>query len=212
MVDLGYYFPYVVALGFVSSAAAVLVAVWRADDPRVRKSFLAVFFAGLLAVNLVPVPAALPFSNLHKYTGTSSNPTTYHDVYVVDAEGNELRYDGNAAPPAGTLIRFGRGIATEYDEPKARSTADHLLERGRAYRGRIEAGRGVGPHVDFPPHALGHSWTDESLSAYGEFVALRVYRVELHYTDSGLAVEERDQTLVATYTARDGLTRNGSAP
>lgn len=207
MVDLGYYFPYVVALGFLSSVVCTLVAVRRADDPRVRKSFLAVFFAGLLVVNLAPVPALLPFSNLHKYTGTSSNPTTYYDVYVVDADGNELRYDGNAAPPAGTLIRFGRGIATEYSEPKATATADHLLDRGRSYRGRVESGRGVGPHVDFPPHALGDSWDAETLSAYDEFVTLRVYHVELHYTESGLAVDERDRTLAATYTPEDGLTR-----
>jgi len=211
MVDLGYYFPYVVALAFVGSAVAVLVAVWRAEDPRVRKSFIAVFFIGLLVVNVAPFPSLLPFSHLHKYTGTSSNPTTYYDVYVVDESGAELRYDGDAASPAGTLIRFGRGIAVEYDEPRARTTASYLLDRGRTYRQRIEDGGGIGHHADFPPHALGHSWHDEPLSSYGDFVALRVYHVELRYTASGLAIEDRERTLVATYTTQGEFTRHETA-
>jgi len=206
MVDLGYYFPYVVALGFLSSAVCVLVAVWRADDPRVRKSFVAVFFAGLLVVNLAPFPSLLPFSHLHKYTGTSSNPTTYYDVYLVDSDGDELRYDGSAAPPAGTLIRFGRGIAAEYPASKANATAAHLFDRGQSYRGRIEAGRGIEPYVDFPPHALGYHWDRERLAEYDEFVALRVYHVELRYTESGLDIERRDRTLAATYNGGE-LTR-----
>jgi len=210
MVDLGQLFPVVVALAFVASAGCLLAAVQRAADPRVRKSFLALFFVGLLTVNLAPFPSLLPFSHLHKYTTTSSNPTTYHDVYLVDAQGDELRYDGDAAPPAGTLIRFGRGIATEYDEPRARATAAHLLEEGRNYRGRIERGRGVDPHADFPPHALGYGWDRDLLAEYDEFVALRVYYVELRYTASGTAIEERDRTLVATYTDDGTLTRNGS--
>lgn len=201
-------FPLVVAIGFVAAALCVVGAVWRSSDPAVRKSFLALFFVGLLAVNLVPVPSPLPFSNLHKYTETSSNPTTYYDVYLVDAEGNELRYDGSAAPPSGTLIRFGRGIATEYDEPKARSTADHLLERGITYRQHIEDDRGIGHHVDFPPHALGYSWDRDMLAEYDDFVELRVYHVELRYTESGLAIEERDRTPAAQLTTDGEFTRN----
>jgi hypothetical protein len=210
MVDLSEYFPVVVALVFVFSILYTLFAVRRADDPRVRKSYLAMFFLGLLAVNLVPLSPVLPFSHLHKYTEASSNPTTYYQIYVVDESGDELRYDGDAAPPAGTLIGFGRGIATEYSEPKAESTAEYLLDHAITYRQRIRAGRGIEPYLDFPPHALGYGWDRETLAEHGEFVGLRVYHVELRYTESGLGIEERDRTLVATTTERGELVRNAT--
>jgi hypothetical protein len=179
---------------------ALVVAVRRSGDPRVRQSFVALFLVGLLVVNLWPFPALLPFTHLHKYTEASSNPTTYYEVYVVDANGAELRYDGDAAPPAGTITRFGTGIATEYGPAEAESTAAYLLDRAIRYRQQVRDGRGVGSRLDFPPHALGDGWDAETLARYDEFVGLRVYRVELRYEASGLAIEGRNRTLVARLT------------
>ncbi|WP_135365003.1 hypothetical protein [Halosimplex halophilum] len=211
MVDLSQYFPLSVAAVFVSAVLAVLVAVRRSDDPKVRKSFLALFFVGLLTVNLLPFPPLLPFTHLHKYTESSSNPTAYYEIYVVDANGNELRYDGNAARPAGTLTRFGGGIATEYSDAEAKSTAAYLLDRARRYRQRVRDGRGVRSHVDFPPHALGDRWDGETLARYDDFVGLRVYAVELRYEASGRSIDERDRTLVASLRREGEFIRNGTA-
>jgi hypothetical protein len=211
MIDLSSYFPVLVASVFVASVVGVVLAVRHSEDPRVRKSFVAIFFVGLLTVNVYPASPLLPFSHLHKYTGESSNPTTYYEIYVVDESGDELRYDGNAAPPAGFLARFATAITTDYSEPKAKSAAEYLLKRAIAYRQRIEDGRGVAPHVDFPPHALGDSWDEKTLARHGEFVALRIYRVELRYAESGLSVESRDRTLAARLTPDGEFLRNGTA-
>lgn len=211
MVDLSEYFPLVVAAVFVASVLCVVVAVRRSDDPRVRKSFVALFFVGLLAVNLAPFSPLLPFSHLHKYTATSSNPTTYYEIHVVDADGDELAYDGDAASPAGTLVAFGRGIGTEYSRPEAEAAAAYMLDRAKSYRRQIREGRGLEPRLDFPPHALGERWDRGTLARYDEFVGLRVYRVELRYTESGLAVEGRERTLVATLTEGGELTRRETA-
>lgn len=208
MSGLGHYFPIVVALVFLSSIVSVLFAVWHSKNPKIRKSFIALFFIGLLVVNLAPFPPLLPFSHLHKYTEPSSNPTTYYTIYVVDESGDELRYDGNAARPAGMLIKFGRGIATEYREPKAKSTAKYLLHRARTCQQHIENGRGTGHYLDFPPHALGYHWDGKTLAQYGDFVGLRVYYVEIWYTESGLDIEKRDRTLVATLTKHGKFIRN----
>ena len=130
---------------------------------------------------------------------------------MVDESSDELRFDGNAAPPAGALTTFGGGIATRYSESKAESAAKYLLDCAITYRQRVQDGRGMRPYVDFPPHALGYGWDQRTLERYGDFVGLRVYRVELEFTESGLSIEERDRTLVSELTSQGEFTRNETA-
>ncbi|MFU8867976.1 MAG: hypothetical protein ACNA7R_08700 [Natronococcus sp.] len=89
-------FPTVYVLFFLGTVGILAFARRR----YAREVWLAGFFTTLLAVTLVGMPL-LPVVDMHKFAQPSEEEETYYEIRMVDASGEELRFDDRATSPTG---------------------------------------------------------------------------------------------------------------
>lgn len=202
------YAEFILPLAFFGFFLAAGLAIYYRRNRRVVTSFLAGFLVVMLLFQTVMPVVVTPFMNWHKFSNPREPTEVRHEIRVVDADGNELRYD-NEATLAFNGVRMSalhRQMREEYSEERNREVARFLLERAREYRTQVERGtprrgatwteEGVRPSraIRFPAHGHTSTWTADQLSEYSEFVGIRLYRMEV--------VTSEDGTEVVSYTER----------
>jgi len=148
------------------------------DQVIIRRTYLVGFFTILIVVNLVGLQM-FPFIHLHKFTASADDEMTFHEVRVVDENGNELIYDGRATAHFDEfqMQQIGESLANEYSDAEADRAARHLLEQAIEYREVVEKGGEWHQNLRFPRHTRDYHWTSEEVASLEEFESIRVYKV-----------------------------------
>jgi hypothetical protein len=188
---------------FVGTFTLTALAIHFRDRKGVRTAFMTVFIILLLLQGTV-LPPGWPFNGWTLFGQEAPQNETRYEYRVADAEGNELLYDTRAT---GVLIgpvmdRYGRkstvGYWGETFTPAEREQWErYLLSEARAYRDEVESGA-YDAEGEFPRHQLDYRWTQDRLEPYGEFVELRLYRVNIQLSETGENVQT-NETLMGSY-------------
>lgn len=121
---------------------------------------------------------------------------------MLDAEGNELPLDARAIEPV-TLAKesvLADWILHGCNESERRRVAGYVLSEAKDFRESLESGRFARGPVTFPQHNYGLRWTRETLSEYGDLVALHIYERNLTLTDDGTDVASATEQRVYEYS------------
>lgn len=202
---------------FVGFFALALIAVLFPRHDLVRRLYVGLFFAGLVAVS-VSLLQLYPLADLQKFSWTASDEEVVHKAYVVDESGDRLRLDRRLvptyAPPPPPYTNVAATLATGCTEREAGYVGGYLLQRAAEYRERLaDGGRGPLELVDFPRHHVEDRWTASELDEYGDFTAITVYRETISFEPDGYAVRSRNETRVRTIRgAPGGANASGSIP
>lgn len=148
----------------------------------------------------------LPVVTLHKFVQEGPEERTEYEIRTVDTRGNELLLDARAIDPvpASRVTVLGERMAHEYDREAREAAGKHILEESRAYRASIESGPPVrSDRLEFPRHGFGFRWDANTLSEYGDFVAVRVYEVDITYSEDATEVVSRTESLAYEYSIPD---------
>jgi hypothetical protein len=191
---------------YVSFFLGTIVVLVFAHRRFSREVWLAGFFTTLLAVTLVGMPL-LPVVDMHKFDQPSDEEETYYDVRIVDAAGNEIRFDDRATPPVmGTRTStHGGQLAAAYTDAQRVEMAEFLVSNAAEYREELESGdRGMTDRLQPPRYVDDRAWTAAELDSYGPFEAIRVYERTVHYGDDNTEVETNEERLRVTVDAVDG--------
>jgi hypothetical protein len=177
---------------FLCFFAAAGVAIYFNDRTVSRQGFLALFFVFLLLSGSTGL-FAWPFFNWHLYPGERSAEESFYELRVVDADGDELKYDARAAPPilATPVKRLTTQMATEYTAEQRRRMGCYLLDRARSYRAEVGE-PSIGEAVKFPRHQFGFRWQPRHLDGIDRITAVRGYAVTVEVTPDGRELERYD--------------------
>jgi hypothetical protein len=195
-------FPVVYVLFFLGTLGILAFA----RRQYAREVWLAGFFAMLLAVTLVGMPL-LPVVDMHKFAQPSDEEETYYEVRMVDAAGNELRFDDRATPPVtGTRTSTVAGqLAEEYTDEQRLEMGEFYLENAREHRQAVEDGdRSVTDRLQPPRYVDDRAWTAAELEEYEPFEAIRIYERTVVYSDDNTAVESNEERPRVTIDPTDG--------
>jgi hypothetical protein len=192
----------VVPLFVVGFFAAAIVAVAFGTTPAVRRTYLAGFFTVFITVNLFVSAIPAPVVHWHKFSGVRDETQTDYEIRIVDAGGDEIAYDSKATLGANGIVLTDllREMRTEHSEAENREVFAYLFEKAQRYRDNVER-RPPSRFLRFPPHSTTDVWTPETLDDVGEFVELRVYRVDLEVSSDGREVVSHEEQLVMAYDA-----------
>jgi hypothetical protein len=203
-------FPAVYVLFFLGTLGVLAFAHRRLA----RQVWLAGFFATLLAVTLVGMPL-LPVVDMHKFAQPTDEEETYYEIRVVDAAGDEIRFDDRATPPVtGTRTSSVGGlIAEEYTDEERLEMGEFYVEPAQEYRAEVESGeRSVTERLQPPRYVDDREWTADELESYEEFEAIRVYERTVTYTDDNTAVaSNEDQPRVTIDVTDETVTEHENA-
>lgn len=185
-------------VGFFTLAG---IAAYYNESKVVRRSFVAV----LLVVLVVSGATGLyvwPFFNWHLYPGQQSQTETFYELRVVDAEGNELKYDARAVRPAlaTPMRRYGKKMVADFTRNERRRFGCFLLDGAESYRDAVGHRQSVPYPLKFPPHQFGYQWTPERLNGIGEIRAIRDYRITVTLSEDGRLVRNYDEEMVLEVT------------
>lgn len=205
LVRHGGFFSAAVFWGFFAVSALVLLL---RDREEVRRTYVVLLLVALLGSSLTGLQP-IPLVNANEYTSVSSEQYVHYDLRVVDADGRELPYDPQAMRPAiqneelaenmGEVNVGSEKTEISYTEAERRAMAAFLLREASEYRTDVEAGWNPLSVFRFPPHHLRGHWSAEELAGYSEFVGIRIYRIEVTFTDDGRRTIEGDSELVYEY-------------
>jgi hypothetical protein len=194
-------------IGFVVFFLGSAVAVRYHDHPAVRRGW-SVAFVLMLFVPLV-VGSNWPFVAWVLYGDVAPTETTHYRAYLVESDGDHVRYDARALDVVtSTVMRgYSERLATDSDDPATGRAGEFFVRRANDHRRRVTGRYAVGldywlPHGPrFPRHQLDHRWSPAVTDQYERFVALRVYRVDARIARDGSAIERVDCTPVRTVPA-----------
>lgn len=193
---------------FVVFFGGSLVALALRSREPVRSAYVVCVLLLVLGSGLTGLQP-IPIVNANEYSKVAPEEYEHYDLRVVDADGRELPYDPRAMRPAIQNEELAENIGRPdtgsaktdvvYTPTERREVARFLLANAREYRQRVVAGGDLLGVLKFPPHHLRGHWTAEELADYSEFVAVRVYRVEVGFTDDGRQAVVQEEQLVYEY-------------
>ncbi|MFC6865474.1 hypothetical protein ACFQGE_18665 [Halomicroarcula sp. GCM10025817] len=204
----------VLPLVFFGFFAVAGLALLFNRHPEVRRTFAVGFVVVFLLCQVSLVPLTVPpLTTYHKFSNTWDQERVEYEFRVVDENGQELRFDAKSTLEFEgiRMSRLHHQMLTEYSEEENRVVARFLLQSAREYRGELEAGGGRNSLVwsdggvklrhatNFPAHGHVTTWTPAELSQYGEFVGLRLYRVEIESSADGSEVVSQSEAVVFEY-------------
>ena len=134
------------------------------------------------------------------YWGLFANdgPTedTGYEWKVVDNNGEELRYDNQAAEPVLTLERYGSRILLQEDE-YATKLGNHLLAEARTYKDVVEKEGSSHPWWAFPEHQIRPHWSQQEAENFGRIQAVRLYCTHTVIARNGSTIISHEEDLAA---------------
>lgn len=185
-----------------------LVALVLRRRGSVRTAFVVCVLLLVLGSGLTGLQP-IPIVNANEYSRIAPGLYEHYDLRVVDADGNELPYDPRAMRPAiqneelaeniGRVDSGSEKTDVVYTPAERRDVSAFLLANAREYRQSVTAGGDPLSVLKFPPHHLRGHWSAEELEGYSTFVAIRVYRVEVTFTDDGTRTVVGEERLVYEY-------------
>ncbi|MFC7028202.1 hypothetical protein ACFQJ5_12465 [Halomicroarcula sp. GCM10025324] len=197
--------------GFFAIAGLALLFNRR---PEVRRTFAVGFVVVFLLCQVSLVPLTVPpLTTYHKFSNTWDEERVQHEVRVVDENGRELSLDSKStlAFEGIRMARLSHQMLNEYSEAENQEVARFLLQNAREYRSELEAGGGrnalvwtdggvkLRHAINFPAHGHTGTWTPAEVREYGEFVGLRLYRVEIVSSADGSEVVSQSEAVVFEY-------------
>lgn len=209
--------------GFFAVAGA---AIYYNRNPTVRRTFTIGLVVVLFLFQTTVIPLTVPpFTTWHKFSDTWDQERIEYEFRVVDADGNELKFDEKStlAFEGVRMLLLHERMTGEYSEDEKREAARFLLESAREYRTEVERGNprrglvwtngGVPPQhlVHFPAHGHVGTWTPGVMEDYSEFVGIRLYRMTIETSDDGSEVVSYSEEMVYEYTDSNATTENESA-
>jgi hypothetical protein len=189
-------------LAFLGGTLLILVLKHRAYA---RRLWLTGFLSSLLVVTLLGAPI-LPVVDMHKFPDPSPEERTYHELRVVDADGEEVRYDARAVPPMqGTRTsRLGRWMVEDYSDEKRLEIAGFLIREAEEYRASLLAGgRAPIERLQPPRYVDEERWTAAEVRDLSRFESIRVYRHTIVYDEDSTGIESRETELRLEVTPGD---------
>lgn len=161
----------------------------------VRQGYLAVFFSLLLVVNLTSV-TLLPIDDLHKFSGSAGPEEVVYQMYVVDEQDNQLRFDRRIVPTMSPPTEWP-GILMTCSPQERIQIGRYLLSRAQTYRESItQRSFPNGDWFDFPRHHLDYRWTKDILSSYERFTRLVIDKVTIRFEKQSYEVAARNSSTV----------------
>jgi len=191
-----------IPLFFVGFFLATLIAVVHHRNRYVRTTYLAGFLGGLLVLNLLLTVNLLPLVHWHKFSSPQEQSQTVYQFRVVDTEGNELRFEEEAALSGDTGMSVGllRKKVQNADSPRERHIVmRYLLRSAREHRDGLHE-RTPSHLVRFPPHyGTWTAWTPDEVETYGRFVGIRLYQINVTTSESGQTFTDRSERVLYDY-------------
>jgi hypothetical protein len=194
---------FAVVVGFFAFAGGMIYL------SRYRDWAQSVFVAAMLIGLLVPAVSGIvfaPFANWYFFTSPAEPTTTGYQVFVVDENGDELRYSPEAAAP-GRVRTQGERIVTKYGPTTDCQTAAFLLRQAKEHRAEIQDElspleyiryRGILGRIPYrSPNDV--SWTQGELRGYSEFRGIRVHTVNVTTSADGTDIINTNRTLSFEY-------------
>ena len=181
-------------LAFLGGTLLLLVLKER---PYARRLWLGAFLSSLLVVTVLGAPI-LPVVDMHKFPEPTPEEQTYHELRVVDAEGDEIRYDTRAVPPMqGTRTsRLGRWMVERYDDQRRLEMAGFLLREAEEYRAALLTdGRRPLERLQPPRYVDEERWTAAEVRELSRFESIRVYRHTVVFSEDSTGIESKDTEL-----------------
>lgn len=192
------YWSLVLAGYFVGFFLATLVAIVYNENRVVRRAYVGGFMSLLIATNLFLPPVA-PLTQWHKFSNVPPDEQVMHEVRVVDASGDEIRYDASATWAVdGISMRHAREEMLGADPERRRELARYLLEEAREHRVHLRD-RSAVHLLRFPPHGTANTWVASELEAYDRFVGIRIYRMEIETSPDGTEITAYSEEVVYEY-------------
>jgi hypothetical protein len=151
------------------------------DRYNIRQVCVATFFICLLIPNLIIGIQVFPFVELQKYTYAMDDSVSQYEIRMVDERGQEILLDPRAVEP----VRPGKAtesFVSDYSDSDREKIFSHIFNESQSYRIYIQSMPLIREStVEFPKHDIGNKWTHKELDEYGEFVAIRVYRIDKNF-------------------------------
>jgi hypothetical protein len=202
------YFSLVTPLLFVGFLLGAIIAIAFSDRDWVRRTYLGGFVAALIVTNLFLPFTPVPLVQWHKFSDPRAANQTHYEVRLVDANGKELAYDGDALgeysmnPPREMLV--DEDSIEKYSGPRRAPSgkadvARYLLEEGTEYRRHV-ARTGPWSIQNYKP-GMADSWWRVDLSTYDRFVGLRVYKINVNSSQDGTEITAMSETKVYEYVS-----------
>lgn len=165
----------------------------------VKEFYLSIFLTGLFAVTLVGIPM-FPFIEMHKFAHTHDDDHSYHEITIVDEQGNELEYDSRAAPPVqGTRVtHLATSMANEYSDEERLKIASFLLSNANEYKESVRRGdhKSLQARLSAPRYVDDSRWTQADLDGVSEFQSIRIYERTIQYSDDNSEVANSSRQLI----------------
>lgn len=170
-----------------------------------RQLWLGGFLSALLVVTVLGAPI-LPVVDMHKFPDPTPEEQTYHELRIVDEEGNEIRYDTRAVPPMqGTRTsRLGRWMVEDYTDEERLEMAGFLVGEAEEYRTELLADRREPLARLQPPRYVDEErWTASDVRGLSRFESIRVYRHTVVFSEDSTEIDSRETELRLEVTPRD---------
>lgn len=186
--------------------------------PGVRKTFVIGFVVVLFMFQVSVVPLSPPpFMVWHKFSDTWDSERVEHEFRVVDASGQELKFDEKStmAFEGVRMTALHHRMNNEFSEQERIEAARFLLSSAREYRTAVERGDPARGFVwtdggirlrylaSFPAHGHVATWTPAQTSQYQEFVGIRLYQMTIVTSEDGSEVVSSSEEMVFEYMEDD---------
>lgn len=175
-------------IAFVVFIVVTIVATVLSKRMIVRR----IYVVGLVAIILycgLSGANHYPFISWHLFGYRAEPLIDFFELRVADEQGKELKYDARAVRPS--LASPIRRLALKMAEMRSDQFVElsiFLTNEARLYYIQPP----ILDELKFPPHQIGYKWKDTDI---GIPVGLRIYRVEVQFSEDGREVIATTETL-----------------
>lgn len=195
---------------YVAFVGGTLLMLALADRRFARRLWLGGFLSALLVVTVLGAPI-VPVVDMHKFAEPTPEEQTYHELRVVDEDGQEIRYDTRAVPPVqGTRTSaLGHRMVHRYDDGRRLELAAFLIREAEEYRESVLAGPRLHERLEPPRYVDEARWTPAAVGEMSSFETIRVYRHTVVFSADSTTIESRETALALEVTPEDGTVELG---
>jgi len=157
------------------------------------------------------VPAVVgsnwPFLAWGLFSQPGSTEVTEHVTFLIDSDGDLVRYDTRALGPvtAAVFRGYAEKMATSWDDSTVERFGTFVVSEAKEYRSRLRGSyEGFRPDFwwpngfRFPRHQLDYRWPPSVVQSEDTFVGTVIYRVEARISHDGRAIDSVTCTPVTT--------------